>query len=294
MLEQLSGLAARRPVLELVEDVHWADPTTLELLDLVVERVRILPVLVVVTFRPEFAPRWTGHPHVTLLSLGRLVAPGAAIVERLAGGKTLPAEVLRQIVDRTDGVPLFIEELTKAVLESGLLREEKGGYALAGRLSPLAIPSTLHDSLMARLDRLAPVKEVAQVGAVIGREFSRELLAAVAPLPEGELDEALGRLTEAELVFGAASRRGRRTSSSTPWSRRRRTSRCSRAGGSSSTPVSRQCWRNASRDVAEAQPEVLARHCAEAGLVEKAIVYWHEAGQLRHPALGDGRRRRLT
>ena len=173
LLDQLAGLAARAPVLALYEDVHWADPTTLELLGRVVERVQRLPVLAVVTFRPEFAPPWAGHGHVTALSLSRLGRrQGGAMVGRVAGGKALPAEVLEQILARTDGVPLFVEELTKAVLESGLLTDRGDRYELEGPLPPLAIPATLQDSLMARLDRLAPVKEVAQVAAAIGREFS--------------------------------------------------------------------------------------------------------------------------
>ena len=142
-------------------------------------------MLLVVTFRPEFQPPWTTHAHATSLTLNRLGArQAAAIVDRVAGGKALPAEVLDQILAKTDGVPLFVEELTKAVLELGLMREEGGRYVLAGPLPAMAIPSTLHGSLLARLDRLAPVKEVAQIGAVIGREFDHRLLAAVAPLPE--------------------------------------------------------------------------------------------------------------
>ena len=177
-----------RPVLELYEDVHWVDPSTLELLDLLIERVRTLRVLVIITFRPEFSPPWSGHAHVTSLPLNRLGRrQGAAIVDQLTGGKSLPGEILEQIVAKTDGVPLFVEELTKTVLESGLLRDAGDRYELAGPLPPLAIPASLHDSLMARLDRLAPVKEVAQIGAVIGREFSYELLATVADMPTSEL-----------------------------------------------------------------------------------------------------------
>ena len=159
LIEQLAGLARARPVLELYEDVHWVDPSTLELLDLLIERVRTLRVLVIMTFRPEFSPPWSGHAHVTSLPLHRLGRrQGAAIVDQLTGGKSLPGEILEQIVAKTDGVPLFVEELTKTVLESGLLRDAGDRYELAGPLPPLAIPSSLHDSLMARLDRLAPVQ----------------------------------------------------------------------------------------------------------------------------------------
>jgi class 3 adenylate cyclase len=206
LIEQLAGLARARPVLELYEDLHWVDPSTLELLDLLVERVRSLPVLAVLTYRPEFRPPWAGHAHVTALPLNRLGRrQGAALVERITGGKALPGEILAQIVARTDGVPLFVEELTKTVLESGLLTAAGDHYEFSGPLPPLAIPATLHDSLMARLDRLATVKEVAQAGAVIGREFSHDLLAAVSPLAAAELDAALDQLVAAELVFRRGS-----------------------------------------------------------------------------------------
>src|SRR5262245_18236537 len=151
------------------EDAHWIDPTSRELLDLTVERVRNLPVLLIVTFRPEFQPPWTGQPHVTVLALNRLDwRDRTVLVEEIAGGKALPEEIVAQIADRTDGVPLFIEELTRSVLESGLLREETDRYVLDRALPPLAIPTTLRDSLMARLDRLASVRRVAQIGAAIG------------------------------------------------------------------------------------------------------------------------------
>ena len=202
LVDQLAGLAAQQPVLALYEDVHWIDPSTLELLGLVIERIRQLPVLVLITFRPEFQPPWTGQAHVTTLTMSRLGRrQGADLVARVTGDKPLPAEIVEQIVARTDGVPLFVEELTKTVLESGLLADAGDRYELSGPLPPLAIPTTLHDSLMARLDRLAPVKEVAQIGAVIGREFSHELLAAVSPLSEAELSAALDQLVSSELVF---------------------------------------------------------------------------------------------
>jgi predicted ATPase len=189
-------------VLLVLEDAHWTDPTTRELFDLMVERVRDLPALVVMTFRPEFQPPWAGHDHVRTLNLTRLSRhEGATMVERVAGGRALPAEVAAQIVAKTDGVPLFVEELTKTVLDSGLLRDEGDRYTLCGPLPPLAIPSTLQDSLLARLDRLAAVREVAQVASVLGREFSFELLAAVAPQDEAALGEAMTQLCAAELVF---------------------------------------------------------------------------------------------
>jgi predicted ATPase len=174
-LAQLEGLAAREAVLIVLEDAHWLDPTSRELFDQIVDRLQRLPVLLVVTFRPDLSPPWIGFPHVTLLTLNRLAkAQARSLVERVTGGKALPSEVLEEILARTEGVPLFTEELTKTVLESGFLGDAGDRYVLAGPLPPLAIPATLHDSLMARLDRLAPVKEVAQIGACIGREFDHE------------------------------------------------------------------------------------------------------------------------
>jgi class 3 adenylate cyclase/predicted ATPase len=281
LAEHRPALAVYEPALAVYEDVHWADPTTLELLDRVVDRVHSLPALLVVTFRPEFAPRWTGHGHVTLLTLSRLGRrEGAALVGRVARGKALPAEVLGQIVGKTDGVPLFVEELTKAVLESGLLEDAGDRYELAGPLLPLAIPSTLHDSLLARLDRLAPVREVAQLGACIGRAFGHELLAAVAPLGDNELRDALAQLCAAELLFcrgtppeatytfkhalvqDAAYRsllRGRRQQLH--------------------ARIAEVLERDFPERI-EAEPEVLAHHCAQAQLVGKAAGYWLKAGEL--------------
>jgi predicted ATPase len=207
LVDQVEGLARRQPVLVVYEDIQWMDPSTRELLDLLVDRVRHLPVLVVMTFRPDFQPPWTGHAHVATLALNRLGPPhGAAMVQRITGGKPLPAEVMEQIVGKTDGIPLFVEELTKAVLESGLLADAGDHFDLAGPLPALAIPATLQDSLMARLDRFAPVKDVAQIGAVIGRTFSYEVLAQVATMPEDGLRQALDELIAAELIHrrGAA------------------------------------------------------------------------------------------
>src|SRR5215469_11424205 len=172
LLRQLEGLAHQQPVVVVFEDAHWIDPTSRELLDLTIERVPSMPVLLIVTFRPEFQPPWTGQPQVTMLVLNRLdQRDRTTLVTQIASGKTLPAEVAEQIADRTDGVPLFIEELTKSVLESGLLREETDRWVLDGALPPFAIPTSLHDSLLARLDRWASVRLVAQIGAAIGRQF---------------------------------------------------------------------------------------------------------------------------
>ena len=173
MIALVVGAAKTVPLLMLIEDAHWIDPTSLDLLGRIVERVQHLAVLYVVTARPEFGAPWVDRPHITALSLSRFERSQAVtMIDRIMSRKALPAEVLDQIIAKTDGVPLFVEELTKSVLESGLLREENGAYVLASALTPLAIPSTLHDSLTARLDRLSPIKEIAQIGSVIGREFS--------------------------------------------------------------------------------------------------------------------------
>ena len=201
-LAQLEGLAARQPVLMVWEDVHWSDPTTRESLDLLIDRVPTLRVLVILTFRPEFTPPWIGRPHVTMLTLNRLPRrQGAEMIAYVTGGKALPKEIADQIIDRTDGVPLFIEELTKTVVESGIVTEAGDHYAVAGPMAPLAIPTSLHASLLARLDRLAPTREVAQIGAALGRSFSYELISAVAGMPQQKLDEALEQLASAELIF---------------------------------------------------------------------------------------------
>jgi len=188
LIRQLEGLARQQPIAMVFEDAHWIDPTSRELLDLVVERVYRLPVLLIVTFRPEFRPPWTGQPQVTMLALNRLDRRDrTALIEQIAGSTALPDEVIDQIADRTDGVPLFIEELTKSVLESGV--------------PAVGIPTTLHDSLMARLDRLSPVRRVAQIGAAIGREFPYALLRTISRIPEDELRSALSQLVASELVF---------------------------------------------------------------------------------------------
>src|SRR5262245_40394314 len=202
LLDQFEALARRRPILLLFEDLHWADATSLELFNLTVERVRRLPVLALFTFRAEFEPPWVGLPNVGALTLGRLDRSEVeSIVAQVTGGRMLPAEVMEQIVAKTDGNPLFVEELTKAVLEAGILVEDAEGYRLDGPLPPLAIPETLQDSLMARLDRLAPVREIAQIGAAVGREFSYSLMRTLVGRDESALKQALAQLEQAELVF---------------------------------------------------------------------------------------------
>ena len=164
LVAQAEGLSLREPVLIMFEDVHWSDPTTRELLDLLIERVSVIRALVIITFRPEFTPPWIGRPHVTMMNLNRLSRRQRGdMIVGVTGGKPLPKEIAEQIINRTDGVPLFIEELTKSVIESELVIKAGDHYSVAGPTAPLAIPSTLHASLLARLDRLAPTREVAQI-----------------------------------------------------------------------------------------------------------------------------------
>jgi class 3 adenylate cyclase/predicted ATPase len=280
LIRQLEGLARQHPVLMVFEDAHWIDPTSRELLDLTIERVHSLRVLLVVTFRPDFQAPWTGQPQVAMLALNRLDRRDrTALVEEIAAGKALPSEVVDQIVDRTDGVPLFVEELTKGVLESGLLREEADRYVLDRALPPFAIPTTLHDSLMARLDRLASVRHVAQIGAAIGREFSYALLRTVSRLSEGELQAALARLVASGLVL----QRG--TTPDTVYNFKH--ALVQEAVHSSLLRSSRQqlhaqiadALETHSPELMDSQPELFAQHYAEAGLVEKSVDSWGQAGR---------------
>jgi class 3 adenylate cyclase/predicted ATPase len=280
LIEQLAGLARKRPVLQLYEDLHWADPSTLELLEMVVERARGLPILVVMTHRPQFSPPWSGQAHVTALPVNRLGRrQGAAMALQVTGGKALPAQLLAQILERTDGVPLFVEELTRTMLESGLLTDAGDHYELLGPLPPLAIPANLHDSLMARLDRLAPVKELAQIGAVIGREFSHELLAAVADRPQDQLESWLDQLVASELVF----RRGSPPDAIYSFKH----ALVKDAAYQSLLKSRRQqlharvahVFEGRFPAVVESQPELLAYHLTEAGLDDRAADAWARAGR---------------
>ena len=266
LIQQLEGLASQKPVLLVFEDAQWIDPTSRELLDLAVERVRNLPVLMVVTFRPEFQSPWTGQPQVTMLALSRLDRRDrAALAAQVAGTRTLPDEVVSQIVDRTDGVPLFVEELTKSVLESGV--------------SLVGIPATLHDSLMARLDRLGLVRRIAQIGAAIGREFSYALLRAVSRLPEEELRAALERLVASELVF----QRGAPPDAVYAFKH----ALVQDAAHGSLLRSTRQqlhaqiaeALETQSPEVMDTQPELFAQHYAEAGLAGKSVAFWSKAGR---------------
>jgi class 3 adenylate cyclase/predicted ATPase len=276
----LSEAAKHQPIFLVVEDLHWADPSTLELLQIVIERVRAARVLIVLTARPEFTWPWPKlAAMVTTLLLGNLQAKYTqTMIEQVAGGKALPPEVLQQIITKTDGVPLFVEELTRMVLESGLLKEEADHYTLIGPLPPLAIPSTLRDSLMARLDRLATVKEIALLASVIGREFTYELIFAVAGLPESTLIRELDRLVQAGLLY-----RGGVPPLATYIFKH---ALIQETAYRSLLNSKRQQYHLQIVQVLEArfaeaaatQPEVLAHHYSEAGLNEQALSYWQKAG----------------
>jgi predicted ATPase/class 3 adenylate cyclase len=280
LLTILVRIATQQPVLFVMEDLHWADPTTLALLTLLVDQGPTARILALWTFRPDFRPPWTGRAHLTPVTLPRLPRQQAtAMTERVAHGKALPAEVVAQVVAKTDGVPLFVEELTKMVLESGLLEEREDCYELTGPLPPLAIPTTLHDSLMARLDRLATVKALAQLGATLGREFAYDLLQAVSPWDEGTVQRGLQQLVEAEFLYQQGL---------PPQATYRfKHALIQDAAYQSLLKSTRQLYHQRIAQVleaqfpetAEAQPELLAHHCTEAGLTAPAVGYWQRAGQ---------------
>ena len=273
-------LAAEQPVLFIVEDLHWIDPSTLEFLTLFLDQEPTARILTLLTCRPEFPSPWGFRAHLTPLMLNRL--PRSQVPQMigcLSGGKALPPEVVEQIVAKTDGVPLFVEELTKTVLESGLLREGVGRYALTGPLPPLAIPATLHDSLMARLDRLATVKAVTQLGATIGRTFAYELLQAVSPLDEATLQHSLQQLVEAELVY----QQGVLPQATYTFKHALIQDAAYQSLLRSTRQQYHQRIANALAErfpeTIKTQPELLAHHYTEAGLSAPAVAYWQQAGQ---------------
>ena len=279
LISQVQKLTHQSPVLMVFEDAHWGDPTSLEVLGRIVDRVRSLPVLLLVTFRPEFDPPWLGRPYVTALTINRLAERDISVmIDRVVGNKSLPANIRQDIIERTDGIPLFVEEMTKAVLEAG---SEGAVEHLAAAVpsSALAVPASLQASLMARLDRLGSAKEVTQIGAAIGREFSHALLATVARRPEAELGSALDRLIAAGLLF----RQGVPPHASYLFKhalvqdaaygtllREPRRALHARIA---------ETLEDQFAEIAENQPELLARHCTEAGLTEKAANLWGKAGQ---------------
>ncbi|MBV8397227.1 MAG: hypothetical protein JOZ17_00600, partial [Acetobacteraceae bacterium] len=279
LVDQLVGLATKRPVLLLLEDAHWIDPTTRELIELSLDRITDCSALVLITARPTSEQGLGDHPRVESLAVGRMERnDGEAIIGRIAGGRALPREVLDDILDKADGVPLFIEELTRTVLDSGALPKTDAGYTIDGQIASLAVPSSLHDSLVARLDRLQPIKRVAQAAACIGREFSYELLAAISPEPEAKLRDALDELADAELIFT----RG------TP-AMARYTFKHALVRDAAYQLLLRGQREDLHRRIAEvllerfpdtvaSQPEFLARHYTEAGMTGPAVEYWHRAG----------------
>jgi len=276
----LLELAEHQPVLFILEDLHWTDPTTLELLNLLIEQTPTASMLVLLTCRPHFQPAWHHRSYLTEIPVNRVShAQVEQIVAGISDGKTLPAEVLQQIIAKTDGVPLFVEEMTKAILESGQLKALDGHYELVGALSTLTIPATLQDSLMARLDRLVTAKGIAQIGAIIGRQFAYDLLQAVSQVDEMMLQHELGRLVEAEIVyqrglppqayyfFKHALIRDSAYESLLKSTRQHYHQRIA------------QVLETQFPETAETQPELVAHHYTEAGLTEKAVHYWYHAGQ---------------
>jgi predicted ATPase len=273
-------VSPEQPVLFVMEDLHWIDPTTLEFLSFLVDQGPTARILALFTFRPDFSPPWTGRSHLTQVTLTRLPRHQAVeLTGRVAHSKALPPEVVEQVVAKTDGVPLFVEELTKMVLESGLLQERAERYELTGPLPPLAIPTTLHDSLMARLDRLATVKSLAQLGATLGREFSYELLQAVSPWDEGTVHRGLQQLVQAEFLY----QRGLPPQATY----RFKHALIQDTAYQSLLRSTRQQYHQRIAQVVETrfpevcatQPELLAHHYTEAGVLAQAIPYWQRAGQ---------------
>jgi len=265
----------------LFEDAHWADPTTLETLDAIIDAIALAPILLVITFRPDLTPPWVGRNYVTLHNIGRLDRRlAASMVMQVTGGKQLPRNVIDEIVTKTDGVPLFVEELTKTVLESGIVEEKANEFVSTGALSRLAIPSTLRDSLMARLDRLGRTKEVAQIGACIGREFSYDLLALLSPLNDEKLSDALGQLVEAELIISDGDPPDdsylfkHALIRDTAYESLLKSRRIQLHSAVADELINRF------PDIATSEPETIAQHLTKAGRSIEAITYWESAGNL--------------
>src|SRR5215510_2894157 len=280
LLRQLCDLALTRPVVIVLEDAHWIDSSTLELLSRCIASIKAARIFVLISFRPEFFPTWLNESHVTTLRLNRLGREQTeAIIRDVAGSKELPCELHEQIVSKSDGVPLFAEELTKTVLESGLLQDAGDRYVALGPLPPLAVPTTLLGSLTARLDRLGEIREIAQIGAAIGREFSYRLLAAITPLSSSSLQTALAHLAAGELIFA----RGEPPDSTYIFKH------ALVQDAAYTTMVRSKCQQLHSRiadaltqgfpETVETQPELMAHHLAQAGLTERAIEYFRKAAR---------------
>jgi len=278
LIQYLAAEARRRPLLLIFEDLHWIDPSSLEVLDLLVDQIATFPILAVLSYRPDFTVPWLGAPHITSLPLRRLSAAAAMAIVGGITGKPLPRQITEQIVARADGIPLFIEELTRAVIESGRLKQAATAWLLDEPLAPVAIPLTLHDSLMARLDRLGNAKSVAQIGAVVGRVFERSLIAAIDDRPVAELDTALRRLTDAGLIV----RQGEDSQGEEGYAFKHA---LVRDAAHESLLLRRR--RELHGRVADALvgrpgtfPEVLAGHYAEAMRIAEAIDHWKRAGEM--------------
>jgi class 3 adenylate cyclase/predicted ATPase len=277
LLLQVVTLSRENPVLIIFEDAQWADPTSIELFSHIVDRLPTLRVLLVITFRPEFQPPWLGRPHVTALTINRLAARQAgAMIDHIIGDEPLPASIRKDIIERTDGIPLFIEEMTKAVLEAD---SQSAAERAVAATPPPAVPASLHASLLARLDRLGSAKEIAQIGAAIGRDFSHELLAAVVRQPEAKLRSALDRLIDAGLLYSQGvpphatylfkHALVQDAAYGTLLREPRRALHASIA----------EALESRFAEITETRPELLARQCADAGLIEKAAGLWGKAGQ---------------
>ncbi|MDA2919111.1 AAA family ATPase [Desulfobacterota bacterium AH_259_B03_O07] len=280
LLSWLLKEADQNPVLRIVEDLHWVDPSTLEYLGLLIEQVPTVRVFTLLTFRPDFIPPWAMRSHMTQITLSRLSNKQIqSMVDTISGGKALPDEVAEQLVAKTDGIPLFVEELTKMVLESDLLMEDNGQYKLVGSLPSLAIPTTLQDSLMARLDRLDVVKEVAQLGATLGREFTYELLQAISPVDEETLQRELSKLVEAEILYQRGIHPKARYFFKHALIQEAAYESLLRSKRHTYHQKIAEVLENRFPETFETQPELLAHHYTVGGLMDKAIPLWHKAGQ---------------
>lgn len=280
LVDTVATIAQQHATVMLMEDVHWIDPTTIEILDQLIKRSRTLPLLLLITHRPEFESHWT-QSHVASVPLTRLSrAQSATVILRVTNNKPLPTDLVTQIVDKTDGVPLFLEELTKAVLESDIVKDSGDHYEYSGKVDQMAIPATLRDSLMARLDRLFPVKELAQIGAVIGREFSHELLQAVSPIKEPKLTEGMDRLVASELIF----RKGIAPNATYQF---KHALVQDTAYESLLTSKRKELHEQIAKTIqqhfpnqAELEPELVAQHFTKADRIQEAIPLWLKAGKL--------------
>jgi len=281
LLTLLQKESENQPVLRIVEDIHWVDPSTLEYLKLMVEQVSNAPLFTLLTFRPDFTPPWAMSSHITQITLNRLTRKQIEMmVQKVTKGNLLPSEVMKQVVAKTDGVPLFVEEYTKMILESGLIKDTNGHFELSGSLQNLSIPATLNDLLIARLDKLEVVKEVVQIGATLGREFNYELIQSVSQFEQEVLRKELEKLMEAEILY----QRDPPPNATYTFKH----ALIQEAAYQSLLKSKRQQYHQKIAqvmeeqfpEIAETQSEILAHHYTEAGYREKAIPFWHKAGSV--------------